>query len=212
MNLLKKLLSKGPIQETEDDGELDRYSKQLWEPFPPEWSHSQRLSELPKYVANQHALAQRLLDKLGLPAEQAVDPKTLDKAWEYFLSKRSLKKRRLPLKRRPGSKLTELQATHQFDHFSLELIEQMGALFGIVLQQALSELRWAIAHFEGEKYMLEGLPVLSGFPGEFNEMNPTQIIITVAHNSIGTLEGKVLSRLAQRWIAGTHLASEVNDK
>ena len=182
------------------EAELDAFSRQSWEPFPKDWTISQRQVALTGYVERQRELAGELLAELGLTEP---DSAALDAAWDRFLAVRKLVKSRHKIPRhRRGHGRTDFELTHRDDLASLQLLAKIGALFGVALEREVPDLRWEVGHDPHDKYIHEGEPILRGFPGDFPEMNPTQVILTRARHSIAQPVER-LSDLAARWARGT---------
>ncbi len=203
MSILARLFrtSEPPIDPA-TEAELDAYCRRMCNPFPEDWPISKREHALPSYVEGQQVLAAELLAELGLTEP---DASALDAAWSRFLSLRRLVRsgHKVPRHLRSGRSRAELRIfTHRDDLPSLRLLERIGALFGVALQRTVPDLRWEVGHDPHDKYIHEGEPILRGFPGDFPEMNPTQVILTrAAHSNARSVER--LSDLAARWVRGT---------
>lgn len=204
MKLLKKFLgreSKDPLIDEQKEKELDAFLERLWKPFPDEWSLSKRDEALPGYVERQTQLVKQLAAELSLPL--STNPATLDSIWGHFLKARRIVGSSHPRARLKGSRETDLQLTRRYDLQTLELMEKTGAFLGVALQRAVPGLHWVVGHMEGENYAHEGEPVLRGFPGDFPEMNPTQVVRTLAHRAIAKPTPDELSRVFRLWVEGT---------
>jgi hypothetical protein len=210
MSLLAKLFRTGePPIDPAIEAQLDAFGRQMWDPFPPDWPLSKRQEALPGYVAGQGRLAGELLAELGLTQ---VDASALDAAWAHFLVARKLVKSgyKVPRHRR-GHGRTDFQLTHREDLPSLRLLSKTAALFGLALQRMLPSLRWEVGHDSEGKYIHEGQPILRGFPGDFPEMNPGQVILNLAGQSIAN-PTKSLSEIAFQWVRGTTIPGLEEDQ
>lgn len=205
MKVLKKLLgrdSKEPLVGERTDAELDAFLERLWRPFPVDWSHSKREEALPAYVRRQAQLASQLAAETNLPLLSA-NAGALESLWDHFLKVRRIVRSSHPRTRLKGSRETDLQLTHRYDLKTLELLEKIGAFLGIALQRAVPGLQWVVGHMEGKSYAYEGEPILRGFPGDFPEMNPTQVVRTLAHGAIASSTPGELGRVFRLWVEGT---------
>ncbi len=211
MSFLTSLFRTGePPIDPAIEAELDAFGRQMWNPFPADWPLSKRQEALPGYIEHQRGLAGELLTELGLdkPGLSA-----LDAAWKCFLATRKLVKSgyRVPKYRR-GHGRSDFELTHRDDLASLRLLEKVGGLLGAMLQQMVPDLRWEVGHDPTDKYIHEGEPILRGFPGDFPEMNPTQIVLTLARRSIDSPEPKRLSDVALQWARGTTIPGLEEDE
>ena len=200
--LTRFLRSPEPPIDPATEAELDACCRRMCNPFPEDWPIPKREEALPSYVEGQQVLAAELLAELGLTEP---DASALDAAWSRFLSLRRLVRsgHKVPRHLRAGQSRAELMyLTHREDLASLKLLERIGALFGMALQRMVPDLRWVVGHDPHDKYIHEGEPILRGFPGDFPEMNPTQVLLNLAGRSIAN-PVKPLSEIALKWARGT---------
>lgn len=200
MNFLKGVLGGEQPIDPKEESALDTLGQRLWNPFPAEAPISTRQQLLSGYLERQQELADELLSQLGI---ETADLVALDKVWAHFLATRKLVKSsyKVPRYRRRHGR-GDFALTHREDLATLLFLEGVGALLGVMLQRRMPSLEWRIGHDESGSYMNEGLPILCGFPGDFPEMNPTHVVLTIARRSIDSPNPHHLSDVARQWIQG----------
>jgi hypothetical protein len=187
----------------EEEQRLDTRVRDLVDPFSHINEQSNRLAALPPYLEKQRELGKELIREIDLDEERIGEPAALDIVWDHFLSRRSTVRRQ-----RKGRGRKSLSDEYRYDMKTLDLIEKMAAIFSSALEKSIPELTWTVAHDPEGKYILEGRPVLRGFPGMIPEMNPAQVILNIANRSMGSDKREVLSELFQRWLQSADRGEE----
>lgn len=199
MSLLKRLLGRRPGPEAQA-----KLGRGLMNPFPEDWPLDKRRAELPSLIGQYEAAARELLAQLRIDEDRVSDDGTLRSAWGLFLERRRMIRRKRDLPAAVAGAMSEFQRTHTYDADTKRLLECVGALLARALIKANPDLAWRIGHAEEPGYLEEGKPVLSGFSGEFAEMNPLQIVNNVAMQEMERANPDRLLQVFRQWRDGVH--------